>query len=109
MLLAIVTSLLVYCKQHLAVDRWGWAYSQDSEQEGRGEKKAGDSEDSETDVKDLETGAKDSDTDAKDLETGAKNSGTVKFGGAQNDRQKAVVAAFRHAWKVGWGLGWGLS
>ena len=86
LLLAIVTSLLVYCKQHLAVDRWGWAYSQDSEQEGREVKKAGDSEDSETDAKDLETGAEDSDTDAKDLETGARNSGTVKFGGPQNDK-----------------------
>ena len=58
MLLAIVTSLLVYRKQHLAVDEWGWVYSQDSEQEGREVKKAGDS-------KDTETGDEDSETDAE--------------------------------------------
>ena len=86
LLLAILTSLLVYRKQHLAVDEWGWVGSQDSE--GREVKKAGDSEDTET--------------GGEDTERGAEDSGTVRFGGAQNDRQTAVVAAFRHAWKVGW-------
>ena len=86
LLLAILTSLLVYRKQHQAVDEWGWVGSQDSE--GREVKKAVYSEDTET--------------GGEDTERGAEDSGTVRFGGAQNDRQTAVVAAFRHAWKVGW-------
>ena len=98
MLLAIVTSLLEYSKQHLAGG--GWPGSQESEQEGREVEKDGDIE--------YIVGIEQQEEkvgDSEDTERGGEGTGTVRFGGAQNDRQAAVVAAFRHAWKVGWGLG----